>query len=78
MLFDQFSEPESFVEFAHQDQAAGGSDAGILEIDLDSFLRSVYTGVFEELVPERRQDSKREAPEGKVCHEGTKGRDSDL
>jgi hypothetical protein len=47
MLFDQFSEPESFVEFAHQDQAAGGSDAGILEIDLDSFLRSVYSGVFK-------------------------------
>ena len=27
MLFDQFSEPESLVEFAHQDQAAVGSDA---------------------------------------------------
>jgi len=38
MLFDQFSEPESLVKFAHQDQAAVGSDAGTLEID---FERSV-------------------------------------
>jgi hypothetical protein len=35
MLFDQFSEPESLVEFPHQDQAAVGSDAGTLEIDLE-------------------------------------------
>jgi hypothetical protein len=35
MLFDQFSEPESLVEFPHQDQAAGRSDAGTLEIDLE-------------------------------------------
>jgi hypothetical protein len=35
MLFDQFSEPESLVEFAHQDQAAVGSNAGTLEIDLE-------------------------------------------
>ena len=38
MLVDQFSESESLVEFAHQDQAAVGSDAGALEID---FERSV-------------------------------------
>ncbi len=38
MLFDQFSEPASFVKFAYQDQAAVGSDAGTLEID---FERSV-------------------------------------
>ena len=38
MLFDQFSESESLVKFAHQDQAAVGSDAGALEID---FERSV-------------------------------------
>jgi len=38
MLFDQFSEPESLVKFAYQDQAAVGSDAGTLEID---FERSV-------------------------------------
>jgi len=35
MLFDQFSEPESLVEFPHQDPAAGRSDAGTLEIDLE-------------------------------------------
>jgi hypothetical protein len=35
MLFDQFSEPESLVEFAHQDQAAVGSNVGTLEIDLE-------------------------------------------
>jgi hypothetical protein len=34
-LFDEFSEPHSFVEFAHQDQAAVGSEAGTLEIDLE-------------------------------------------
>jgi hypothetical protein len=33
MFFDQFSEPEALVEFAHQDQAAIGSDARTLEID---------------------------------------------
>jgi hypothetical protein len=35
MLLDQFSQPETLVEFAHQDQAAVGSDAGALEIDLE-------------------------------------------
>ena len=35
MLSDQFSEPESLVEFAHQDQAAIGGDARTLEIDLE-------------------------------------------
>jgi hypothetical protein len=34
-LFDQFSEPESLVEFTHQDQAAVGSDARTLEADLE-------------------------------------------
>jgi len=33
MLLDQFSEPESFVELAHQDQAAVGRDARTLKID---------------------------------------------
>jgi hypothetical protein len=28
MLVDEFSKPESLVEFTHQDQAAVGSDAG--------------------------------------------------
>jgi len=32
MLVGQFSEPESLVEFAPQDQAAVGSDAGTLEM----------------------------------------------
>ena len=35
MLLDEFSEPESLVEFAHQDQAAVGGDAGTLETDLE-------------------------------------------
>jgi hypothetical protein len=35
MLSDQFSKPESLVELAHQDQAAVGSDARTLEIDLE-------------------------------------------
>ena len=39
MLFDQFSEPESLVEFAHQDQAAVRSDARTLEIDLREALK---------------------------------------
>jgi len=38
MLFDQFPEPESLVEFPHQDQAAVGSDAGTLEIDLQGSM----------------------------------------
>ena len=32
-LFDQVSEPESFVRLQQQIQAAVGSDAGALEID---------------------------------------------
>ncbi len=35
MLRDQFTEPEPLVEFAHQDQATVGSDAGTLELDLE-------------------------------------------
>ena len=38
ILFDQFFEPESLVKFAYQDQAAVGSDAGILEIDFERSL----------------------------------------
>ncbi len=37
-LFDQFSEPESLVEFAHQDQAAVGCGPGTLEIDLQGSM----------------------------------------
>ena len=39
MLFDQCSEPESLVEFAHQDQAAVGRDAGTLEFNLERALK---------------------------------------
>jgi hypothetical protein len=35
MLLDQFSKPESFVQFARQGQAPAGGDAGPLEIDLE-------------------------------------------
>ena len=35
MLFNQFSESQSFAEFPHQNQAAVGGDVGALEIDLD-------------------------------------------
>ena len=34
-MFDKFSEAESLVEFAHQNQAAVGGDAGTLKIDLE-------------------------------------------
>ena len=46
MFFDQFSESESLVKFAHHDQAAVGSDARALEID---FERSVE-GVLKTLI----------------------------
>ena len=45
MLFDQFSEPESLVEFAHQDQAAVGGDAGTLEIDLERGVEGELKGL---------------------------------
>jgi hypothetical protein len=35
MLRDQFAEPKPLVEFAHQDQAAVGSNARTLEADLE-------------------------------------------
>jgi len=45
MLVDQFSESESLVEFAHQDQAAVGSDAGTLEIDLERGVEGELKGL---------------------------------
>jgi len=45
MLFDQFSGPESLVEFAHQDQAAVGSDAGALEINLERAVEGKLKGL---------------------------------
>jgi hypothetical protein len=35
VLFDEFSEAESLVEFAHQNQAVVGGDAGPLKLDLE-------------------------------------------
>jgi hypothetical protein len=45
MLFDQFSEPESLVEFPNQDEAAVGSDAGTLEIDLERRVEGELKGL---------------------------------
>jgi hypothetical protein len=45
MLFDRFSEPESLVEFAHQDQAAVGSDSAILEINLERGVEGELKGL---------------------------------
>ena len=45
MLLDQFSEPESLVEFAHQDQAAVGSDPRTLEIDLKRSVEGELKGL---------------------------------
>jgi len=50
-LFDQCSEPESLVEFAHQDQAAVGGDAGALEIDLESGVEGKLKGLVLYLTP---------------------------
>ena len=45
MFVDKCSEPESLVEFAHQDQAAVGSDAGTLEIDLKRGVEGELKGL---------------------------------
>jgi hypothetical protein len=45
MLLDQFSEPQSLVEFAHQDQAAVGGDAGTLESDLERGVEGELKGL---------------------------------
>ncbi len=50
MLFDQFSEPESLVELAHQDQAAVGGDAGTLEIDPERGVERELKGLFLYLI----------------------------
>jgi len=46
MLIDQFPEPEPLVEFAHQDQAAVGSDARTLKIDLERRVEGELKGLF--------------------------------
>ena len=45
MLFDQFSQPESLVEFAHPDKTSVGSDVGTLEIDLERAVELVLKGL---------------------------------
>ena len=45
MLFDEFSEAEALVEFAHQDQAAVGGDAGTLEIDPERSVEGELKGL---------------------------------
>jgi hypothetical protein len=55
VLLDQLSEPESLVEFAYQDQAAVGGDAGSLEIDLERDVEGELKGLLL-LVPQRGND----------------------
>jgi len=45
MLFDQFSESEMLVEFAHQDQAAVRRDAGTLEIGVQASIKRELKGL---------------------------------
>jgi len=45
MLFHQFPEPESLVEFPHQDQVAVGGDTGTLEIDLERGVKRELKGL---------------------------------
>ena len=50
-MFDEFSEPDSLVEFVHQDQAAVGSEAGTLEIDLERGAEGELRGLVLGLAP---------------------------
>jgi len=45
MLLDQFSKTESLVEFADQDQAAVGSHARALKIDLEGGVKGELKGL---------------------------------
>jgi hypothetical protein len=45
MLLDQFSQSESLVELADQDQAAVGSDARALKIDLEGGIEGQLKGL---------------------------------
>ena len=51
MLFDQFSEPESLVEFVHQDQVPDGSVEGTLEIDIERGIEREMEGLLLSLAP---------------------------
>jgi len=44
-LFDQYSEPESLIKFAHQDEAAVRGDAGTLAIDLGRGVEGELEGL---------------------------------
>ena len=46
VLLDQLPEIQPLVEFAHQDQAAVGSDARTLEIDLEGSVEGELKGLF--------------------------------
>jgi hypothetical protein len=62
MLFDQCSEPESLIKFAHQDEAAVRGDAGTLEIDLERGVEGELKGLilyFTHWVPTSRASSSR-------------------
>jgi hypothetical protein len=48
-LGDQFSEPESLVEFVYQDQAAVGSNAGTLQINLERGAEGELKGLISYL-----------------------------
>jgi hypothetical protein len=45
VLFDEFPEAESHVDFAHQDEAAVGRDAGALEIDPERGVEGELKGL---------------------------------
>ena len=46
MLLDQFSKSQPLVEFTDQDQAAVGSDARTLKIDLERGVEGELKGLF--------------------------------
>jgi hypothetical protein len=65
MLLDQFSKPESLVEFAHQNQAAVGSDVRALEIDLEGGVKGELKGLvwgFTHWIPTSNTSSSRSHP----------------
>jgi hypothetical protein len=52
-LFDQFSEAESLVELAHQNEATVGGDPRSLEIDLQGAIEGELKGLVLFLPPRR-------------------------
>jgi hypothetical protein len=45
VLFDEFSEAQSLVDFAYQNEAAVGGDAGTLKIDLERGIEGELKGL---------------------------------